>query len=80
MGSEQMGSEDRAASKVHRRCGPDFSTPTWPMHGRCIADASAMPHDPPTPSARTPFVRPLASSGGRSRAAMGSSRTAARGP
>ncbi|CAK0789343.1 unnamed protein product [Prorocentrum cordatum] len=45
--SEQMGSEDRAASPMHRRCGsmwsPCFPTPTTPMHRRrrrCIADAS----------------------------------------
>eukprot|EP00959_Pyramimonas_sp_CCMP1952_P170955 3572556-Pyramimonas_sp.AAC.1 len=34
MGSERMGSEDRAASPVHRRCIGDASA----MHRRCTCD------------------------------------------
>ena len=49
LGSEQMGSEVRAVSPIHRRGGPMqspiFSTPTSPMHRRhprCVADALPM--------------------------------------
>eukprot|EP00959_Pyramimonas_sp_CCMP1952_P110767 2317271-Pyramimonas_sp.AAC.1 len=58
-----MGSEDRAALPIHRRCGsmrnPIFSTPTSAMHRRCIGDASATRRDPPTSSTPTPSRRPL---------------------
>eukprot|EP00959_Pyramimonas_sp_CCMP1952_P314581 6585071-Pyramimonas_sp.AAC.1 len=47
-----MGSEDRAASPMHRRCGSMWpsslradvagASPTSPMHRGCVADASAM--------------------------------------
>eukprot|EP00959_Pyramimonas_sp_CCMP1952_P349593 7324967-Pyramimonas_sp.AAC.1 len=46
MGSEQMGSEDRAASPMRRRCGSMWSlicfAPTPTLHRRYIADTSTM--------------------------------------
>eukprot|EP00959_Pyramimonas_sp_CCMP1952_P410049 8593928-Pyramimonas_sp.AAC.1 len=56
-----MGSKDRAASPMHRRCIGDASaTSAWGNMGSTssrIVDASAMRRDPLTPS-RTPSRRP----------------------
>eukprot|EP00959_Pyramimonas_sp_CCMP1952_P286496 5990767-Pyramimonas_sp.AAC.1 len=49
---------------MHQRCigdvGDVSTTPAWRKSGSassCIADASAMRRDPPTPSARTPATQ-----------------------
>eukprot|EP00959_Pyramimonas_sp_CCMP1952_P071735 1498443-Pyramimonas_sp.AAC.1 len=58
-----MGSEDRAASPIHRRCGSMWSpcfprrrrrctADASPMHRRYIGDALAIRRDPSTPSTR----------------------------
>eukprot|EP00959_Pyramimonas_sp_CCMP1952_P121288 2536176-Pyramimonas_sp.AAC.1 len=64
MGCEQVGSEDRAASPMHRRCGSMwsqiFSTPMAPIHRRRrrrTTETLAM-HRPCVTILRPPLLRP----------------------